>query len=447
MKKITLILMISVGICGYAQNDRFKSGNLNSSFEQLVVIPFRVLDGSCFESGLPRKCDLSLRMPPADRQGKQSSCTAWAVAYGVMSFIKGKEYGWNYYKDGQKDPTKLYSPAFLYNHTAFETDSRNCDFGMSLVDAFYILYDKGAVTLKDMPYDPNDSLACLKPDPAKDPAEDPILSAKAAQSKILFPERVINRQGIKFYLSRDMPVAVSLYIDQSFKDDGAGAAKKNQKFLWNPNQVIHSEFETHSMVCVGYDDDNEELLFLNSWGYEEWGNCGLVCIKYKLFDDIFKEGMIAYDVLPKPNSTNRLKPTTAKPTAIVAGSQFRNDVKPGEYWDHGDLRLTVEAITATGNTCLIAFSNTRTGEFINETYLEKTQNYIFYMGTQHEKKVIVVYDGLAPDAKIPEKGPARLNITVKSTNQQDFMMYNLALPYQIFQNKLIEKAAGSVIKP
>ena len=64
---------------------------------------------------LPDSADLSPWFPPAGNQGRQYACTAWAFAYGLMTFRDNFRQWCAPDKDAPVHPARAYSPAFIFN--------------------------------------------------------------------------------------------------------------------------------------------------------------------------------------------------------------------------------------------------------------------------------------------------------------------------------------------
>src|SRR5450631_3511667 len=86
-----------------------------------------------------------LDMPAAGNQGSQSSCSAWAVTYGLGSYYTHAGTGKAYSDTGNL------SAKYTYNQIA----KGNCGC-TSLVDNLYLLREQGAASQNIMPYDPTE---------------------------------------------------------------------------------------------------------------------------------------------------------------------------------------------------------------------------------------------------------------------------------------------------
>lgn len=64
---------------------------------------------------LSRHVDLSRWFPPAGDQGRQSSCVAWALSYGAMSYRRNRWDDRIYAPHTPVDSANTSSPAYLHN--------------------------------------------------------------------------------------------------------------------------------------------------------------------------------------------------------------------------------------------------------------------------------------------------------------------------------------------
>ena len=62
---------------------------------------------SKYRAVLPDRVDLSSRFPTPGNQGRQGSCTAWAVAYGARSYYDGLANGQGVSQQSE------FSPAYI----------------------------------------------------------------------------------------------------------------------------------------------------------------------------------------------------------------------------------------------------------------------------------------------------------------------------------------------
>lgn len=152
----------------------------------------------------------------------------------------------------------------------------------------------GIPTEEDWPYEGN---------AANWPPKEPDGIDRAAKARrILAYQRVRTLDDCKLLLAAETPVLVALRIDA---DDWRSAT----------NGVIPmpSKFKTlresHSVVLVGYNDENEQLIVRNSWG-PAWGDKGYGHIHYKYFNRFQLEAWV-------PAARHALRPASGTATGIV----------------------------------------------------------------------------------------------------------------------------------
>ena len=94
------------------------------------------------EVELPSYVDLTDQFPTPGNQGRQNSCTAWAVAYALKSHQEyvewGKEHNWDL-----KDEKCLYSPSYVYNQLNGGRDA-----GLGIKRAMTLIVEQGVCSLR-----------------------------------------------------------------------------------------------------------------------------------------------------------------------------------------------------------------------------------------------------------------------------------------------------------
>lgn len=261
--------------------------------------------------GLPQGVDLSGDLPPPGNQGEHSACTAWAVAYGLRSYLaRQAQRNWDFRAGGGVNHGRVFSPAYVYGKT------RTSDGGATLVDVLAFMRDSGVVTWADYPYD--------TASPIRVPG--PGLQRNAARWRIANFETVAARSfDIKLQLANRRPVLIGAEISREFKDGRLGS-----DMVWRqPGDPI----EAHAMLLVGYDDRRRAFRLMNSWG-SEWGDGGYAWLSYDLVPQVVREAYVATDidaataaVLATGTAEDR---PTRRTTPILVGFQIRaGDVLDG----------------------------------------------------------------------------------------------------------------------
>jgi len=227
---------------------------------------------------LPTSYDLSSEMPPPGNQGKQGSCTSWAVAYAVKSYQEAKEEGWSYYSTGGRvNYNHLFSPSFIHNQLTARTNQK----GLSFPAALNFVQNNGCSTLADMPYNEYDNQT--QPTSA--------VKARAKKYKIKSYYRLgthgnISIEDVKYRLTQGYPVLFACKVDEGF--DSNCRYPNIWTGYWGRN------IGSHAMVVVGYDDKHSAFKVLNSYG-TSWGHNGYCWINYNQFKNVTIEAYITYD--------------------------------------------------------------------------------------------------------------------------------------------------------
>lgn len=196
--------------------------------------------------------------PPIDQGLKLQSCTAFAVAYAVDTYLNKKQFGWTDF-DGQH----AFSPSFIYNQYANNHGRR----GILILQALNLLESGGCVTLATMPYDPEDA------DTA--PTEDMIKEARGSKLRVRDdPLPVFDVATVKSYLVSQIPCVVGANVDV----ENNGLWKINAQGV--TDGYLHTgDLGSHCMVVIGYDDTKRAFEVLNSWGLG-WNDHGYGWISY-----------------------------------------------------------------------------------------------------------------------------------------------------------------------
>lgn len=212
-------------------------------------------------STLPDSVDLSANgnFPPAENQGAQGSCVAWATGYALKSYQESIESGIS-----PTTPSRQYSPAYLYNQYSPQSDN-----GMSIANALNTIVNQGICTLEDMPYNqydyytqPNDfqkKQASRKKAWRYSTAETHIDTIHVDSCNELstphdhYLEFVNDYNWVRNKLANGQPVVIGFYT--------------------NDNPLAIHEPGGHAVCIVGYNDELQMFKYLNSSGIG-WGDNG-----------------------------------------------------------------------------------------------------------------------------------------------------------------------------
>jgi hypothetical protein len=284
--KPTLLLLVLLPLQGSAQQDHPINGVAAPAREHLVSIPAEEWTGLHGEQ-LPAQVDLRPFLPPPGDQGKQSSCIAFALAYGMKSMQETRETAARAGTNARV-PVKVMSPAFVYNLTRainYSTDT-DCS-GSYFTHTFSVLYEYGCCPWEEMPYD-TARLACIS-------TVNETAKKSALQHRISMPFRVEpkNRDQLRHHLALGDPVAFSMQIDTAFKYGGKRAGQQGLPFPC-PSPATEGPHGLHAMLLVGYSDADSTYLAMNSWG-TSWGEGGFFRITYTEFATRAMEAFVAPD--------------------------------------------------------------------------------------------------------------------------------------------------------
>ena len=249
------------------------------------------------EVELPSYVDLTDQFPTPGNQGRQNSCTAWAVAYALKSHQEyvewGKEHNWDL-----KDEKCLYSPSYVYNQLNGGRDA-----GLGIKRAMTLIVEQGVCSLEDMPYDkykkdPN----CYKIQPVEHQKE------IASNFKAKTINSIQGLEAVKQRLSENDGVVICIPVYPDFQNLNSNNPTFDQK---------NGEYSaTHSICLIGYDDVNKRFKFINSWG-TSWGVGGYGFISYDLFMDPDIAGGWGYVM------TDANQHYTSNPIRVIANKNIK----------------------------------------------------------------------------------------------------------------------------
>lgn len=226
---------------------------------------------------MPGFVDLSPDFPPPGNQGRQGSCTSWAVAYAAMSYYERVENGVNNRQAGaasQPNPQATFSPSFIHNVLSGKPDQ-----GLAISEACKYVQSNGCATLAQMPY--NDLDAATRPPGS---ARSNATRFRFKGWNVLWNDQLGIRENDKVltakrHLYDRRPVIIAARLDDQFQFLGR-----------NPWASFRSardprDHGRHAMVVVGYDDRRQVFKVQNSWG-QDLGDGGYWYITYGLFPQV-----------------------------------------------------------------------------------------------------------------------------------------------------------------
>ena len=266
-----LIPLIWLALATSAQA-QFSTGLELMTREEYASIPTT----AGYRAFLPPKVDLSQMFPPPGDQGNQSSCVAWAVAYGARSFYAASAGG------RQPSERSAFSPAFVYNQ--LRNKSEGCNAGLNFISALRLIQSQGVATLSDFPY--TDSNCSRLPSNQT--------KTVASVNKIDGWKTIGYRdiESVKGELYKRNPVIVGMNLPGSFHQVRGSQIFSDSRS--NPEGP-------HAMVIVAYDDSKGAFKVINSWG-KSWGDGGFGWISYPTMAELAAEYLVmeAPTVIPEP---------------------------------------------------------------------------------------------------------------------------------------------------
>ena len=305
---------------------------------------------------LPDSADLSPWFPPAGNQGRQYACTAWAFAYGLMTFRDNFRQRYAPDKDAPVDPARAYSPAFIFNLVKQFTDtSGNCRSGIDFHKTLQLCQGTGCCTLADLPYD-TASTACKDPVPAE-------LLAKAAGHKLPVPIKLASYDPVqwKYHLAHDRPIVMFVVMDTSFINGGKRAAKEGRWFIWRHRNYKRMK-GGHMIVCTGYNDRDTTFTILNSFG-TDWGTEGYCKVTPRLLEYHCGAGYVFPNEDPLEVDTLDGRPADQ---TVYSGNSLHEKMKPGQYQIFNDIKLRMVAAREDGLHALVEFSDANSGAVVRD---------------------------------------------------------------------------------
>ena len=225
---------------------------------------------------LPAQVSLLQYAPKRMQQGRQGSCVGWASSYGARTILQARS-------TGQNPNNVAFSPAFLYNHIALD----GCQ-GAYMNNAMEFLQQSGDLPFSEFGYDER---SCSK-------TANSSQQTAASQFRIKGYNRLstgardfaVDMNGVRQHLAAGAPVVIGMLVGGTFMHQMVG------KNYWQPTQRDYSQqgFSGHAMCVIGYDDTNQAVQIMNSWG-PEWGDNGTAWVSYRDFQNFTKE---AYGLYP-----------------------------------------------------------------------------------------------------------------------------------------------------
>jgi len=346
--------MASACVGAYAQEVdlQLAAGAAFPTHESLLKIPSESPFVPPKGERLPKSVDLSAWFPQPGSQGARSSCTGWAVGYGLRSYQENRRLQ----RQPAPDSTAMaqaFSPAFVYGYTMQYLTKGDCDQGTELIAAITVAVDNGVCRWSTLPYD-TAFTACQDSIPVSAFAE-----AERNRMRNPIALELNNAQQWKHHLYNAQPVLVGLSIDKRFYLDGRAAHASGKDFIWQGPDTLDPDLVIigHAVTCAGYDDADSSFLILNSWG-TGWGRGGWCRIPYKVMARWCYGAFVVDEASTDLSLVVKCVPADRKEDE---GTVLRESFKEGEHQEFEGLRLSCRDVSADGRQVTIDFSEAMEG--------------------------------------------------------------------------------------
>lgn len=254
--------------------DTIRTGYIEESIAEIEATPELV---HIYSGNLPSQ--KLLDMPPVRNQGAQGSCSAWAVTYYLMGYLKHEAEQAPYIVDGQNDKTVLMSPAYTFNQVKAADKDEDCG-GSGAIQHLSKLKSQGVCSLADMPYKASDC--------ETQPNEQQREAASDNKISQYFKVSRDNIPLLKTILGLGKPLVLAISSNAELK-------KLKSPYVWTPGD----KGSGHSVTLCGYSDDLQQFRVVNSWG-KNWGSNGYFNMTYNGFQSL-PNGKQCYTAFWKSN--------------------------------------------------------------------------------------------------------------------------------------------------
>lgn len=317
--------------------------------------------------------DLSERFLPADwnsfTQGRQFSCTAFAVAFTVTIQRNIDNY---LYKITNK--LVQYNPAFIFavaKSKYAEPYKSNCREGISFIDAFLVVRDRGVPFYKPNGYKPD-------ADGCNGLVFDQAVYKEAAGTKIQIFQRPFPKVDNFKRILLDTPfhpICIGAFVNTEYDN-----ALDYNKGKWiKPG--IPSERRMHAMLVVGFNNKRHAFKVMD-WQGRNKGDNGFLWIDY----DLIANKNVVFDAFICSHQSEYIDPrigaragsgavmneSEGKPASIKdvpVNSEFKNDkidfwIKSGYLTRKNIFQIDCNYVSDDQNRATFRISNKETGEII-----------------------------------------------------------------------------------
>lgn len=277
----TLLMLIILLLPSKSKRAK-KNGLEFSKREDIIRIPFDTIKDKQYLF-LTKKKTIE-GMPPASDQRDQGSCVPFSLGYYLMSYYEKRRRGYSYLiVNNIANSGRVFSPAFIYYAVKDAQNSGDCSSGIDFASTFNFINKYGACTWREFPYSGEGDI-CGRP-----PVQAQYTNA-SLQSGYVFYRIDRDITTMKSYLMSEIPIIVGLYASKKMDVDGYHHNLQDGHFFWNPSNDDIDGY--HAILCVGFDENLQCFILLNSWGFN-WGEQGYCYIPYKTFYERARELYIA----------------------------------------------------------------------------------------------------------------------------------------------------------
>ena len=209
------------------------------------------------EYDLPRKTTLRDYLPTPGHQGRRNSCVAWAIAYAAYTCQISQQR----HQKNPDEPSECFSATYLYDK--LKTDDGGLDPARVIRDVI--------------------ANGCASEANATRTDKRPGTSAatEAKYYRAISMERPTNLSDIKTFIYEGYPVILIVFQDNELRSP----AKLDAPYRWSKKK----EAGLHAITAVGYDDDQDAILIMNSRG-PEWKDGGFCWVAASELEFISENG-------------------------------------------------------------------------------------------------------------------------------------------------------------
>jgi len=328
-------------------------------------------------------------------QGDQFSCTAFTVAFAI-SIQRNIDNSLL-----QRDKELIqFSPSFVFNVAKAkyaEPFKSNCKKGISFIDAFLVVRDRGIPTLSIARYTPKFT-GCTE-------IFARAVFKEAGKTKInIFQPSLCTVDDFKSLLldTPFYPICIGLFLNSRY-DDAMELYSGRWDIPGTPNKK-----RMHAMLIVGFDEDKQAFKVMD-WQGRGHGDNGFLWLGYKVIEAeniVFnaficshQSELISPDVGARAGTI--MNETSHIPEALEdfkPNSQFVNDeisfwIKSGYYTTKDQFRIDCNYVSDVKGRATFRISNIKTGEIIkDDLYISEGSSRCFAYKSVDYKLTLVEID-------------------------------------------------------